>query len=75
MLSNLSPSTRRLSIQALLKEIQGIAVDANLFDLGMAEYPYAEKCSRKKKDLLRAIAELSNKDIQYKQEELWKKKP
>ena len=50
--------TNKLAIEALRKQIQKIAFDANLFDRGMADYPYAEECSRKKKKLLEAIAEL-----------------
>ena len=46
---------RDLSDLAIRKQIQKIAVDANLFDLSLADYPYAEQCSLKRKELQAAI--------------------
>ena len=45
----------KIAIIAIRKQIQKIAVDANLFDLGLADYPYAEQCSLKRKELQTAI--------------------
>jgi hypothetical protein len=51
----------KLAIEALRKQIRTICIDANLFDRGMADYPYAQHCSKKKKELLAAIAVLEGK--------------
>lgn len=45
----------QLAIDALHKQIQVIAVDANLWDAGIAQYPYAETCSKRKRELEAAI--------------------
>ncbi len=49
----------QLAIDALRKEVQRIAFDANCFDRGLVDTPHAEKCSKLKKKLLRKIEELS----------------
>ena len=51
-------NTNKLAIEALRKQIQRIAFDANLWDRGIADYPHAEHCSQKRKQLQAAIAEL-----------------
>lgn len=48
----------KLAIEALRRQIKEIAIDANLFDRGWADYPHAQQCSQKRKKLLKAIAEL-----------------
>jgi len=58
-MSKILSHTTRLAIEAIQKQIQRIAFDSNLFDRGLANYPYAENCSTKRKDLLAAIAELT----------------
>lgn len=47
-----------LAIEAIRKQIQLIAFDANLFDRGIATYPYAEACSKKRKALQEALDNL-----------------
>jgi hypothetical protein len=54
-------STSKLAIEALRKQIQKIAFDANLFNKGLADYPYAKNCSEKRKELLKAIEELESR--------------
>lgn len=53
----------KIAVEALKKQIQKIAFDANLWDMGLADYPYAEKCSKKKKELLSVIEELNNDTV------------
>lgn len=45
----------KIAIHCIKREIRRICVDANLHDLYKADFPYAVKCSRKKKELLEAI--------------------
>lgn len=47
-----------LAIAAIRAQIQRIAFDANIWDLGIGDYPYAEKCSKKRKLLLAEIDRL-----------------
>jgi len=54
----------KLSIWALRKEIQKIAFDANLWDRGVAVYPYAEICSKRRKELLKEIERLEKEQEQ-----------
>lgn len=49
------------AIAALRSQIQRIAFDANIWDRGIGDYPYAEKCSKKRKRLLAEIARLQGK--------------
>lgn len=51
-----------IAIEAIRRQIQDIAFDANLFDWGFADYPYAEKCSKKRKQLLDEIARLEKNE-------------
>jgi hypothetical protein len=51
--------TTRLAIEALKKERQRIAFDANLFDLRLACTAHAKRCSERRKEIDAAIAELS----------------
>jgi hypothetical protein len=51
----------RLAIQALQAKIQLICFDANLFDLGIATYPHAESCSKKRRELNAEIVRLGGK--------------
>lgn len=44
-----------IAIECMKKEIQRIAVDANLYDHGLAEYPAATTSSAKRKRILEAI--------------------
>jgi hypothetical protein len=53
-----SSKTTRLAIEALKKERQRIAIDANLFDLRLACTPHAKRCSERRKEIDVAIAEL-----------------
>jgi hypothetical protein len=48
----------RMAIDAIRKQIQRIAFDANVFDRGIGDYPYAQKCSEKRKKLLAEIEKL-----------------
>jgi len=50
----------KLAIEALQKQIQKIAFDANLWDRKIANYPHAEHCSEKKKEMLAEIERLKN---------------
>lgn len=52
------------AVEALRMQIQRIAFDANLWDLGIADYPYAEKCSLKRKRLLAEIARLEGQTVE-----------
>lgn len=61
--------TNKIAIEAIRKQIQKIAFDANLFDLGMSDNPYAERCSKQKKQLLAAIAKLEGKPVEVKEKE------
>jgi hypothetical protein len=54
--------TNLLAIEAIKKQIQKFAFDANLFDRGIANYPYAEKSSKKRKELLKVISELEEQN-------------
>jgi hypothetical protein len=49
-------------IEALRKQIQVIAFDANLFDLGIADYPHARHCSEKRKKLNSEIVRLGGEE-------------
>ena len=53
----------KLAIEALRKQIQPIAFDANLWDLGIADYPHAQHCSEKRKALLAEIAALEKQRV------------
>lgn len=46
------------AILAVRAQIQRIAFDANIWDRGIGDYPYAEKCSKRRKKLLAEIARL-----------------
>ena len=46
------------AVKALRAQIQRIAFDANIWDRGIGDYPYAEQCSKKRKALLAEIARL-----------------
>ena len=50
--------TNKLAVEAIKKQIQKIAFEANLYDRGIADYPYAKKCSEKRKKLLAALEAL-----------------
>jgi hypothetical protein len=49
----------RLAVQAMRAERQRLAFDANLYDLGIADYPPAKKASERRKEINAAIAELT----------------
>lgn len=51
------------AIAALRSQIQRIAFDANIWDRGIGDYPYAEKCSKKRKRLLAEIARLQGEVV------------
>jgi hypothetical protein len=53
--------TNKIAIEAIRKQIQKFVFDANLFDRELAEYPYAEHCSTKRKELLQVISEFENR--------------
>lgn len=55
--------TNKIAIEAIKTKIQRIAFDANLFDRGIADYPYAERCSKEKKKLMAAIEKLEGRKI------------
>ena len=42
-------------MEAIRKQIQRIAFDANLYDRGLANYPHARRSSEKRKKLLRLL--------------------
>lgn len=48
----------RLAVQALRAERQRLAFDANLYDLGIADYPAAKRSSERRKEINAAIGEL-----------------
>ncbi len=50
----------RLAIEALNAQIKTLAVDANLFDAGLAQYPHARKSSQKRAAYRQAIQALEN---------------
>lgn len=52
-----------VAIDALKRQVQRIAFDANLWDLGIADYPYAEACSKKKKALIAQIRALGGEYV------------
>ena len=49
---------KSVAVDAIRQQIHKIAIDANLFDIGLADYPHAEACSKKRKKLLEAIQKL-----------------
>jgi hypothetical protein len=49
----------RLAILSLRGERQMLAFDANLYDLGIADYPQARSASKRRKEIDAAIAELT----------------
>jgi hypothetical protein len=49
----------RLAILSLRGERQMLAFDANLYDLGVADYPQARSASKRRKEIDAAIAELT----------------
>jgi hypothetical protein len=51
----------RLAVEALQKERQRIAFDANLFDLRLACTPHAKRCSERRKEIDAAIADLTKR--------------
>ena len=52
----------RLAVEALQKERQRIAFDANLFDLRLACTPHAKRCSERRKEIDAAIADLTEQN-------------
>lgn len=56
-------SANDIAIDSIKARIQRIAFDANLFDLGIADYPYSEKCSKEKKKLMAIIKRLEGRNI------------
>ena len=48
----------KLAIECIRKEIQCIAVDANLHEMYGANSPHAKRCSKRRKELLGVIEEL-----------------
>lgn len=54
-----SKRTYKLAIEVMQKEIQRIAFDANLYDLGFADFPSAENRSKRRRELLKAIEEIT----------------
>ena len=61
---NVDKREQQIAIEAIRKQIQPIAFDANLWDRGIADYPWAEKCSIKRKKLLAAIDAINGKNQQ-----------
>lgn len=59
--------TNQMAISALRAQIQRIAFDANLYDTKLCDNEYAERCSKKRKELQAAIDMLSGK-ITYQPE-------
>jgi len=57
-MKNKISKTNQAAIEALRRQIQPIAFDANIYDRGIGDYPHAENCSNKRKALLAAIVEL-----------------
>jgi hypothetical protein len=56
--------TTKLAIDALVREKQRIAFDANLFDLRLACTPHAKRCSERRKEIEGAIAKLKQEPVQ-----------
>lgn len=54
----------KLAIEALLREKQRIAFDANLFDLRLACTPHAKRASERRKEIEAAIATLKSQPVQ-----------
>ena len=54
-------NTDRLAIESIKREIQRISVDANLYDMYSATFPYAKRASDKKKRLEAAIKDIEAK--------------
>ena len=54
--------TKRLAIEAMKKQVQRIAFDANLFDRGLIDHPHYEQASKKRKELLAAIKQLESEE-------------
>jgi precorrin isomerase len=54
-------SVTATAIEALEKRRQKIAIDANLFKLGIVKTDYAERCAKKYDEINRAIKELKEK--------------
>ena len=52
----------RLAVEALQKERQRIAFDANLFDLRLACTPHAKRCSERRKEIDVAIGDLAEQN-------------
>ena len=52
------------AITAIRAQIQRIAFDANIWDKGIGDYPYAEKCSKKRKLLLAEIDRLQGRVVE-----------
>jgi len=52
------------AILAIRAQIQKIAFDANIWDRGIGNYPWAEKCSKKRKLLLAEIARLQGETVE-----------
>jgi hypothetical protein len=49
----------KIAAAIVRKEIQRISVDANLYDWGIADYPYAKKCSDRRKELREVLGMLA----------------
>lgn len=50
----------KVAIEALKKQRHRYAFDANLFKLGMADYPHARKCAKEYDRLTEAIKALES---------------
>ncbi|MCG2787705.1 MAG: hypothetical protein L6461_21675 [Anaerolineae bacterium] len=61
MSGKISDKATRLAVEALQKERQQIAFDANLFDLRLACTPHAKRCSERRKEIEAAIADLTER--------------
>ena len=57
-----SDKSTRLAVEALQKERQRIAFDANLFDLRLTCTPHAKRCSERRKEIDAAIADLTEQN-------------
>lgn len=53
-------ATRRAAVDALRKELQRIAFDANMADRFGATYPYALRCAARRQEIRAALAELED---------------
>lgn len=62
MPGKISDKATRLAIEALQKERQRIAFDANLFDLRLACTPHAKHCSERRKEIAAAIVDLTERN-------------